>query len=377
MTHFASALATGADWKAILAEAGLQLEHSTKVKRPVGDGLGLVYVTEPLADHFSDIVTTLKERTGVPNWVGCVGHGICSATAEHQDEPALSAMIAPWAADSFHVFDSVTTVEGISPALSGDWATAHGPVFGLAHGDPRNRHIGSIVEALPSAGNGYFVGGLTSLGDTPTQVAGQPTGGGLSGVLMAAEISVMVTHSQGCSPVGPLHRITAGERSIIAALDGRPAVDVLKEDIGEVLARDLNRIGGYIHVAMPVAGSDTGDYTVRNLVGLDPNGGMLAVGDDVNIGDQIMFVRRDPGTARRDFTKRLTELKHRIGDRKIRGGVFVSCVARGAAMFGQAGREVELIGETLGDFPLTGFYANGEFCGNRMYGYTGVLSVFL
>ncbi|MEQ8735485.1 MAG: FIST C-terminal domain-containing protein [Rhodospirillaceae bacterium] len=377
MTRFASALATGEDWKSVLADAGQQLEHTSRVKLPHGDGLGMVYVTEPLAPNFSDIVTTLKERTGVPNWVGCVGYGICSATAEHQDAPALSAMIAPWAADSFHVFDSVTTVEDISPVLSGAWATSHGPVFGLAHGDPRNRHIASLVEALPAAGNGYFVGGLTSLNDTATQMAGQPTGGGLSGVLLAAQISVMVTHSQGCSPVGPLHRITAGERSIIAALDGRPAVEVLKEDIGEVLARDLNRIGGYIHVAMPVTGSDTGDYTVRNLVGLDPNGGMLAVGDDVDIGDQIMFVRRDPGTAQQDFTKRLTELKHRIGDRPIRGGVFVSCVARGAAMFGAAGREVQLIGETLGDFPLTGFYANGEFCGNRMYGYTGVLSVFL
>ena len=206
---------------------------------------------------------------------------------------------------------------------------------------------------------------VTSLSDAATQMADHPTGGGLSCVLLAAQISVMVTHSQGCSPVGPLHRITAGERSIIAALDGRPAVQVLKEYIGEVLARDLNRIGGYIHVAMPVTGSDTGDYTVRNLVWLDPNGGMLAVGDDVDIGDQIMFVRRDPSTAQQDFTKRLTELKHRIGDQPIRGGVFVSCVARGAAMFGEAGREVQLIGETLGDFPLTGFYANGEFCGNR------------
>ncbi len=187
----------------------------------------------------------------------------------------------------------------------------------------------------------------------------------------------MVTLSQGCSPIGPLHRITSCERSIIATLDDRSALDVLKEDIGEVLAKDLSRIGGYIHVAMPVSGSDTGDYTVRNLVGIDPNGGMIAIGADIEVGDAIMFVRRDPGAAQVDFAERLEDLKKRIGDSQVRACLFVSCIARGANMFGESGREVGMIRDILGEFPMTGFYANGEICGNRMYGYTGVLSVFL
>ncbi|MBT4741118.1 MAG: histidine kinase [Rhodospirillaceae bacterium] len=376
MTKFVSALATGSDWKDILADVGAQL--------PEGDaqagGLGLIYATEPLADHFSDMMLTLRQRTGVKHWVGCVGcvgMGVCGQMGEYHDEPALSVLIAPWSEESFKVFPTVSSADALPDTLSGDWASSYGPVFGLAHGDPRNRHLGEIVDALPTAGEGYFVGGLTSLSDTAIQVADEPTGGGLSGVLISAEVPVMVTHSQGCSPVGPYHQVTAGERSIVETLDNRPALDVLKEDIGEVLARDLNRIGGYIHVAMPVPGSDTGDYTVRNLVGIDPNGGMIAVGDDIHIGDRIMFVRRDPESAQKDFTERLTELKARIGDTPVRGGLFVSCVARGAAMFGEAGREVGIIQDILGDFPLTGFYANGEFCGNRMYGYTGVLSVFL
>jgi len=152
---------------------------------------------------------------------------------------------------------------------------------------------------------------------------------------------------------------------------------VLKEDVGDVLARDLNRIGGYIHVAKPVPGSDTGDYTVRNLIGIDPDGGMIAVGDDVAIGDSIMFVRRDPETAQQDFQAKLEALKDRLGAQPIQAGVFISCIARGVNMFGEAGREAAMVHEILGAFPMTGVYANGEICGNRMYGYTGVLSVFL
>jgi small ligand-binding sensory domain FIST len=31
----------------------------------------------------------------------------------------------------------------------------------------------------------------------------------------------------------------------------------------------------------------------------------------------------------------------------------------------------------LGDFPLVGFFANGEIFHDRLYGYTGVPAVFL
>jgi small ligand-binding sensory domain FIST len=36
-----------------------------------------------------------------------------------------------------------------------------------------------------------------------------------------------------------------------------------------------------------------------------------------------------------------------------------------------------MIHETLGEFPLVGFFANGEIFNQRLYGYTGVLTLFL
>ncbi len=40
------------------------------------------------------------------------------------------------------------------------------------------------------------------------------------------------------------------------------------------------------------------------------------------------------------------------------------------------GVETGLIRETFGDFPLIGFFANGEISRDRLYGHTGVLTVF-
>ena len=46
-------------------------------------------------------------------------------------------------------------------------------------------------------------------------------------------------------------------------------------------------------------------------------------------------------------------------------------------MFGAGSRELGIVSEELGDFPLAGFFANGEISRNRLYGYTGVLALFV
>ncbi len=143
-----------------------------------------------------------------------------------------------------------------------------------------------------------------------------------------------------------------------------------------MLARDLQRVAGYIHAALPVSGSDTGDYMVRNLMGIDTDQGWLAVGAAFAEGDQVMFVRRDGTSAVEDMARMLESLKSRAGP-GIRGGVYHSCVARGPHQFGPGARELKMIGEALGDVPVIGFFGNGEISNGRLYTYTGVLSLFL
>lgn len=186
---------------------------------------------------------------------------------------------------------------------------------------------------------------------------------------------VQTALSQGCSPIGPHRRITQCQRNVIVELDGRPALDVFKEDIGDVLARDISRVGGYIFAGLPIPGSDTGDYLVRNLIGVDMEKRLIGIGDLVERGQELMFCRRDGDTAREDLSRMLSNLKGRLSG-PPRGGIYVSCLGRGANLFGDDSQELKQIRDELGDFPLVGFYANGEVSQNRLYGYTGVLTLF-
>ena len=82
--------------------------------------------------------------------------------------------------------------------------------------------------------------------------------------------------------------------------------------------------------------------------------------------------------ARADLIRACTELRDELetDGLTIRGGVYVSCVARGRSLFGAAGAEVGILQSQLGEFPLVGFFANGEIAQHRLYGYTGVLTLF-
>ncbi|MDA0700699.1 MAG: FIST C-terminal domain-containing protein [bacterium] len=372
MTAFASGAAGGSqEWQAVCHAA---LEDLGTV--PAGANIGFIYVTDVLAHALPHILDAVRERTGVRDWVGTVGFGVCASGREFYDEPAISVLVCALPDDSFRLLPTVTGPLKRVIEWHGGWLADNQPVFGVVHGDPNFAGVPDVVETLAEASGGFLVGGLTSSRGEHYQVAGGLTSGGVSGVIFGPGVSVATGLSQGCMPIGPVHEVTESSGNILISVDGEPALDVFKRDIGDVLARRLERTTGYIHAAFPVSGDDTGDYVVRNLLGFDPERGWLAVGEAVDTGDRLMFCRRDPQAARDDLSRMLGALEKRL-DRRPRAALYYSCVARGPHMFGEKGSELAILREALGDIPLAGFYANGEVSNNRLYGYTGVLALFL
>ena len=371
MLPFQFAHAEGADWRVIADDC---LDRLGPI--PTGANLGFLYVTDSLADELGDLLAHVRTATGVQAWVGAVGIGICATGVEYYEEPAAALMLGEFPSDGFHVFPSVVKDLDAFDAHSGAWIAAHRPLLALVHADPANGDTEDLIKQLAQRTcAGFLVGGFASSRGTTYTVANGLHQDGISGVLFAEEVGLITRLSQGCSPIGPHRTITAAQRNILITLDGRPALDVLKEDIGEELSRDLMRIGGHIFVGLPIQGSDTGDYLVRNLVGIDPNEGLVAVADVVDQGRELLFCRRDMATARDDLDRMLRSLKGRLRA-PPRGGIYCSCLGRGANLFGPDSAELKQIRDTLGDFPLVGFYASGEISQDRLYGYTGVLTLF-
>ncbi|HYE50337.1 MAG TPA: FIST N-terminal domain-containing protein [Azospirillaceae bacterium] len=366
--EFASALAAGPDWGQA-AKACLD-----RLRVPEGANFGLLYVTDHLADDIGSILTLLKGVTGIRDWVGTVGIGICGTGAELFDAPGVSVLAARLPEGSVRTFPAVTGDIARFREETGGWRAGHAPRLGIVHADPRQDRLAEIVGALAAEAGGFLVGGLASSRGACAQVAGLVQEAGVSGALLDGAVSVSVGVTQGCSPIGPVRRVTQARENVLMELDGRPALACFKEDIGELLARDLRRVGGYIYAGLPVEGSDAGDYLVRNLVGIDPVRGWIAIGEAVEPGRPVLFCRRDAAAARLDLERMVERTASRLPG-PAKGALYVSCVARGPALFGEAG-ELGLVARKLGEVPLAGFFAGGEIAHDRLYGYTGVLTLF-
>ena len=372
--QFAAAVATG-DPVSLVAQC------VARISAAKGANLGILYLTEPAASVMPELVRALAERTGIDAWVGGVGLGVCSAEEEIFDEPAAVAMTAVVPPDSFRIFSATRDPGSDLPRRHAAWIETSQPALALVHADPRCPDLPKAAIDVATASGAFLVGGLVSHRCTSPllgRTAGERDGlgsDGLAGVMLAPGISVATGLTQGCMPIGPVRRIDEARDNVVMVIDGRPALAVFTEDIGPGLASDLRRVGGLIFAGLPVPGSDTGDYLVRNLMAIDPGRGWLVLGAEVAAGDPILFCRRDPENARRDMIRMVSQLAGRLSA-PPKAGIYVSCVARGAALFGEAGVETALIREGLGEFPLIGFFANGEISRDRLYGHTGVLTLF-
>jgi small ligand-binding sensory domain FIST len=142
------------------------------------------------------------------------------------------------------------------------------------------------------------------------------------------------------------------------------------------------------------------EVRVRHIVGLDPARQAVAVGDTVMAGMQVAFCQRNVQAARADLMRVGAEIREELEpqsmglqtataladfladaaphpQRRIAGAIYVSCVGRGGAYFGGPSAEMQVLRRALGDVPLVGFFAGGEIAFNQLYGYTGVLTVFV
>lgn len=390
--RFASGHATHADWRVALKRALDDALRDARVETVHAAGapdasveftLGLCYLTDHFAADAEAIFGELQRRLPGVHWVGTVGVGVAATGAEHFDAPALALMLAPLSRKHFRVFS------GRQP-LRADSGEFH-PHTALVHADGRTPDLQELLPELAArTASGYLFGGLSASRGRSVQIADAVfDGGGLSGVAFSAEVGIVSRVTQGCQPIGPRRLVSRAQDNIVVALDGRPALDCALEDIGlppdmalEPVAEALSNTLVGLHPsedAEIIAPAAFGaDMLVRHIVGLDPRAGVVAIADTVEKGAWLIFCRRDPAAALADLRRAAREIRDALFDSEqtALGAVYVSCSGRGGPHFGRPAAELEVVRDVLGDVPLVGFFAGGEIAHSRLYGYTGVLTVF-
>ena len=403
----------------VLAQLRAQMASTKYASAPT---LGLLYITDHYAAAAQDVLDYLSaELPEVTDWSGTVGVGIAVNNAEYFDEPAMTVMLCDLPADQYRVFS------GVSPLGLG--FEAH---TALVHADAETPDVAELIDEMAQrTDTGYLFGGLASArGDTlQFAVAGNGNikgqgaargvfSGGLSGVAFSSDVALLSRVTQGCQPVASARQVTEVEGNVVIALNGRPALEVLLEDLQVSLDRPREALAAVraTLVGLSSPGDDAvsrlghfgSDVRVRHIIGLDPARQGVAIADVAEVGMTLAFCRRDAQAARTDLIRICTEIREELepeelpltaaagqtqsidtanpedapassgeGGRRMLGAIYISCSGRGGPHFGAPSAELQIVRRALGDVPLVGFFAGGEIARHHLYGYTGVLTVFV
>lgn len=357
----------GEDWAALLDSCLGTLGDARRAT------IGFVYATDAFATEFDAIVAHLRSVTGIDAWIGAVGVGIVAGDREYFDEPALAVMIGDVAPGAFKLLPP-----GDDDALPEEltrWSAAQAPSVAVMHGDGRQAQLADRLNDLADLGGSFVIGGLGSSRVAAAQAAGEVGAAPLSGVIFGAGVVAATGLSQGCAPIGGTrHRITKAEGNIVHELDHTPALEVLQADLETLAPEERERAARRLHVALPLVGSDRNDYLVRNLMGIDPKSGAIAIGDVAEPGRELIFVRRDATAATADLHQMARDTRARTST-PPRAALYFSCLARGPNLFGPGSRELAALRAEIGEVPLIGMFCDGEISNARLYGYTGVLAL--
>ncbi len=334
------------------------------------------------------LVGSLAAAAGTPYVVGCSGSGVLAEGRDVEGGTALGVLTV--ASDTmratpflFHDEDDHGLTAGVrlGQRLMGSRGTND---LVLVWPDPFRVRPDRLLQGLEATLGGVPVaGGAASVdggGPQTFQWSGaEHASGAVSGVRLGGRFAHRVAVSQGCRPLGPPVRVTRGHENLVFEVDGLPAVDALRERVGDDLLSSPARVLDTLSVGILPEGTDPAlrpfEFMARNIVALDEDTGVIGIADNVEEGQTLVFAVREPDAAREDLARVLGAVAAERGD--YRFGLYFDCLARGRALYGRDGVDAELLGRMLPGVPILGFHCNAEIAplrgANFLFTYTGVL----
>jgi len=321
---------------------------------PPGANLGVIYCSEALAPVADELVRALRARTGVLSWVGSCGSAVLGAAGRE----GLAVLVLALPAGGFRVS------AGLPMAASGGVLVAHAE---LAEGGP-----GSLLAELTATGASSTSGGLIAAGRQPIQIADGVLGGGAACLDFAPGQPVVAGIATAGSPLGVTHQITSAVNGEILSLDGRPALAVMTEELGDLFRHSGRRFAPELWISERARGAAGGVMRMRRIVEVDDARGSLRV-EGGRLGAELRLMRPDPAGSLARLRDLAGTLLAKLGGPRPVAGVYFASRHRGRGLFGPGVDEVAILREELGGIPLVGLVTDAEIFDDAVHEASGVL----
>ncbi len=408
---WASAISTQASLEAAVTEVTRKATEQMGEQKP---DLALVFVSIAFASEYARLLPLLRAQLNVNHIVGCSGSGAIGMVDEFPEEveegPALSLMLAHLPnvnIESFHLTAADLPDLDSPPErwseLIGVTSEAR-PSF-ILMADPFSSGTSELLQGIDFAYPGCVkVGGLAGI-ESFNRSSGlfcnqKLYGEGIVGVALSGEIVLEAIVAQGCRPIGDLYRVSEGDRNIMLKLEydsnqdnasptisqptqSQTPLEVLQNIFQSLSEADRELAQNALFIGVAQSGFKPSltkrDFLIRNLVGVDPRNGSIAVADKIRPGMRIQFHMRDAQTSAEDLENllrryRVESLENNLANQEANqganpaaskgasptGALLFACSGRGEGLYDEPNFDSDLFEQYLGPLPIGGFFCNGE-----------------
>lgn len=392
--RFAHAVSSSADASIAAAEIAEQLASFKACD------LLLLFVSAHHAEEMGQIGAAVRDVLRPGATVGVSTDAVVAGPRELERTPAVAALAARLPGARVRAFHSKSlrhsAVQGeagrmaLRELLDTDPTMRAAIIFADPFSTPMNRLLPQINQCrVPTRDGrpaGLIVGGMASGGSKAGENAllcdDRILRAGFVGVSIAGPVSIDSVVSQGCRPIAENMIITKAKNNVIFELGGRPALEVFREVFESLDEHEQSLLKQGLFLGRVVSeykdNYGRGDYLIRNVAGVNPQSGFIAVQDLVRVGQTVRFHTRDAQTAEEDLGLLLNAQQlHGRPD----GVLLITCTGRGRNLFDHRHHDASAIQQAFaselpgaerakggspvgpGDgsaVPLAGFFAGGE-----------------
>ena len=388
--QWASAVSFVPDVTAAAAELKREISRQLGQRSP---DLVVAFLTPHYEEGYGKVPELIDGHFSPRAFIGCTAVGVIGAGIEVEDRAAFSVTAAVMPGVDIHPFE---LNGGDIPDLDAGperWVQMLGveaqpaPIFlllvdpaGAAAFDPR-----PLLQGLDYAyGDAVVIGGLASALQGNRLYLDGVSKAGCVGLAFQGNIRVDTVVAQGCRPIGRPMTVTACSGYYLTELDDRPAVEVLVELYRELSPADRELLQRALHLG--IASTELkeefaqGDFLIRNIMQVDHERNIIAVGDLIRPGQTVQFHVRDAAAATRDLQLMLGRFEAQSSGIRPEGALLFTCTGRGQQFFDEPHHDSGRFMAAVGEIPLGGFFCGGEFgqVGGSTYlhGYTSSFGIF-
>jgi small ligand-binding sensory domain FIST len=355
-----SGLGIGEDWRQALSTA---LDHALGPLHGETPDLIVVFASAAYQDDYEVLIRNALEVSQARELAGCSASAVIAGDRELEDQPGIALLALRLPPDALLSVRYVPTDDLNSAHLAGlPPGACHGAIL-LA--DPFTVDVGTLVAALEREHSQTpIVGGLATA-DPATRATSVFCGSkvhqeGAVVIGVGGSIRLQPLVSQGCEPIGQSWTITNTREHVIRSIGGRPAYEVLVDTLQQLEPEERARASHNLLVGLAMNEIQDefkrGDFLIRNLVGVDPRSGAIAVAAEPRVGQTLQFQIRDASAADQELRAMLTLAQESASS----AALLFACNGRGAGLFGAPSHDARTIREVLGPLPLAGLFCNGE-----------------